>query len=315
MEKRKDFVMSNQSLNCYGFWTLTAGIDLTDFFKNPVGYYNHESEELPPLKWENIRIEGENLVGTAVFDEKDEFSMKLWQKVESGFINGASIGFRVLEVSEDPNLLKQGQRNATVTKCKLVECSVVNNPANSEALAIRLYGEKADVVLSGEKVNNVVPKLQANMNFDRLTTLGYKDADQILSEVSTLKSERDSLKTQLDELQAKQQKANEAQIKALCERKGLDKTETDAFMKLASADFESTVVVLESRPDYVPVSEQIAQSQKTTNHESLLGKLKANPEKDYNDWASTKEGVKFLEKLEAEHPKQFEELYNKTFSK
>lgn len=305
--------MSNQALNCYGFWTLTTGIDTTGFLKNPVGYYNHESEALPPLKWENLRIEGENLIGTAVFDEKDGFSMQLWQKVENGFINGASIGFRVIEVSEAPALLKQGQRNATVTKCQLVECSVVNNPANSEALAIRLYGEKGDVVLSGEGVNNVVPKLQANM-FEELTKLGYKDSTSILGELATLKGERDSLKTQLVELQAKQKEANKAQIVALCEKKGLDKTEKDAFLKLADADFENTVTVLEARPDYVPVSAQIAQNGGKHN-DTLLGRLKSNPEKSYDDWASTKEGAKFLEQLEASHPEEFEKLYQKSFSK
>lgn len=312
MEKKKDFVMSSESLNTYGFWTSTEGIDLTDFLKNPVGYYNHECNELPPIKWENVRKENGVLMGTAVFDEKDEFSMKLWEKVENGFISGASIGFRPLEFSEDPKQLKKGQRNATVTKCKLVECSIVNTPANSEALAVRLYSEEAKVLLSEGEIQNVVPKLRTNM-FEKLTTLGYKDAEAVLGELQALKSANETLKTTLQALETKQKEANKAQITALCSQKGLDKTETDAFLKLADADFEATITVLTARQDYVPVSTQIANNAQGQSGSNILATLHTRQDWNYNTWA-TKDPAG-LAKLKQEHPAKFEELYQKTFAK
>lgn len=307
--------MSSESLNTYGFWTKTDGIDTTDFLKNPVGYYNHESENLPPLRWESLRIEGGQLIGTAVFDEKDEFAMQLWQKVENGFINGASIGFRVIEFSDAPELLKQGQKNATVTRCKLMECSVVNNPANSEALAIRLYAPESDVVLSATKINNVVPKLLQTNMFEKLTALGYKDEEAVIGELRGLKGERDSLKAKLADIEAKQKQANNAQIKALCEKKGLDAQETAAFVKLADADFESTIIVLQARQDYTPISVQIAGQTQQREQTSLLAQLAAHPSRDYDGWASAENGSKFLKELSEKHPEKYEELYKKTYAK
>lgn len=308
--KEKRFVMSTEDLNSYGFWVKTEGIDLTDFTANPVGFYNHDSRALPALRWKDLAIEQGQLMGTAEFDEQDPEAMKLWQKVENGFLNAASIGISILEFSESPEMLKQGQTNATVTKCKMRECSIVNVPANKKALAVRLYDEATAgyITLSDTNLSHLVPTItQPDMLFDKLVTLGYKDADAVLSEIDTLKKE-------IATSQTTQKEAQKAQVKALCEKKGLTAQETADFQELAEVKFANVISVLTARPDYVSVTDILAGKAKGEPN-SLLAKLHVHPEKDFNDWASEKNGAKFLEELEEKHPEKFEALYNKTFAK
>ena len=39
----KEFLISDESTNSYGFAVLTSGINLERFKKNPVMYYNHNA--------------------------------------------------------------------------------------------------------------------------------------------------------------------------------------------------------------------------------------------------------------------------------
>ena len=144
----KEVVISNSRVNSYGFRVLTEGIDTTQYARNPIllWMYNRPfrgttDEVLPIGKMENLRIEGDNLIGTPVFDEKDEFAQKIKAKWESGILKMASAGLEVIEQSDDPSLIVQGQRRATVTKCKLIEVSIVDIGSNDDALAL-YHGEK-----------------------------------------------------------------------------------------------------------------------------------------------------------------------------
>ncbi len=139
----KETVISNSSLNSYGFRVLTSGIDLTQYQRNPVLLWMHcrpwrgTNDEVMPLgRMENLRIDGDNLIGTPVFDENDEFARKVKAKWDAGFLKMVSAGLRVIEESDDPAVLVQGQRYATVTKCKLLEVSIVDIGANDDAIVL-----------------------------------------------------------------------------------------------------------------------------------------------------------------------------------
>lgn len=150
-EKPKDVVISSESVNCYGFRVLTAGIDITQYQRNPVLLWMHcrpwrgTNDEVMPLgRMENLRIEGGNLIGTPVFDETDEFARKVKAKWDAGFLKMVSAGLRVVEESTDPSVVMQGQTSATVTKCKLIEVSIVDIGANDDALV--LYDDQDRVI-------------------------------------------------------------------------------------------------------------------------------------------------------------------------
>lgn len=141
----KKFLLSDESVNAYGFRVLTSGIQLGNFLKNPVGFFNHETGGWwsnrsdyagPIIRWEDVKKEEGKLYGSPVFDQKDPLGKQLHDKVEDDFIRAASIGFRIISTSNDPELMLNGQTGPTVTKCELMEVSVVDIPANKNAIAL-----------------------------------------------------------------------------------------------------------------------------------------------------------------------------------
>lgn len=144
----KEAVISNSRLNSYGFRVLTEGIDTRQFERNPILLWMHNrpwrgttDEVLPLGRVENLRVEGDNLIGTPVFDEADAFAQRIKAKWDAGILKMVSAGLDVVEQSDDPSVLVQGQRRATVTRCKLREVSIVDLGANDDALALNYQGQ------------------------------------------------------------------------------------------------------------------------------------------------------------------------------
>lgn len=144
----KEVIISNSKLNSRGFRVLTGGIDLTQYLRNPILLWMHcrpwrgtNEEVLPIGTVENLRIDGDNLIGTPVFDENDEFAKKIKAKFDTGILKMVSPGLDELELSDDPSVIVQGQRRSTVTKSKLVEVSIVDIGANDDALALYRDGK------------------------------------------------------------------------------------------------------------------------------------------------------------------------------
>lgn len=167
----KTFVLSDESLNSYGFWIKTSGIDLKQFKRNPVMLWNHSrswrgtKDELLPIGiWVNIRIEDGILKADAAFDKDDEFAAEIARKVASGVIRMCSVGVEVVEDTEDVNMLKSGQRRRTVTKCKLTECSITPFGANENAIALYKKGKLIELTdgsdIGVEFLNNNNKKME-----------------------------------------------------------------------------------------------------------------------------------------------------------
>ena len=60
--------ISNESLNCYGTWVKTSGIDLSQFERNPVLLYMHRRGVIIGCI-KDIRVEGDEITGEPYFDE------------------------------------------------------------------------------------------------------------------------------------------------------------------------------------------------------------------------------------------------------
>ncbi|MGD1960548.1 MAG: hypothetical protein ACFB2Y_16935 [Fulvivirga sp.] len=149
---KNTFILSDESVNDFGFRILTDGIDLTRFKKNPIMLYGHirafegkgkDGTILPIGRWENIRKKDGQLLADAVFDEDDKFAMKVASKVDKGILNAASSGLDLTEYSEDPKLMKKGQVLPTITKSVLKEGSIADVPGNGNA--VKLYGKEVTV--------------------------------------------------------------------------------------------------------------------------------------------------------------------------
>jgi hypothetical protein len=153
--------LSTEDLNSYGFWVLTSGIDLDRYEGNPVITLNHDTYEMSVGKMNGTKKENSALIGEPEFDEGDDIGKRLKRKYEKGYMNGFSIGIRVIEWSEDTKFIKPGQTRATVVKSELMETAAATVPSNSSA--IRLYDADGSLInLSQVNLNTIVPEIQKN---------------------------------------------------------------------------------------------------------------------------------------------------------
>ena len=139
-------ILTDNSVNSYGFRVLSEGGDFQRFLKNPVLLDSHDNWDSSSVMglWENLRIEGDQVLADPLFDTEDPKAAELARKYEKGFIKASSIGFRVLATSEDPEDMVDGQIYPTVTKWELMEASLVPIPSNGNA--VRLYDKTGNQV-------------------------------------------------------------------------------------------------------------------------------------------------------------------------
>ncbi len=123
------FVLSDESVNSYGFVVLTDGIDTSAFERNPVMLYMHNRDGNVIGRWENIRKVDKRLLGDAVFDDSTELAATVKKQVEKGFLRSVSIGIEQI-ATEELNGVQ------TVTKCRLIEASIVDIPSNENAVKL-----------------------------------------------------------------------------------------------------------------------------------------------------------------------------------
>lgn len=234
------FVVSTEEVNSYGTWVKTNGIDLTRFKPNPIMLWMHErddsrnsSEFLPIGYWDNIRIDAENrLLMDANFSEANEKAQTLRKMVEEGTIRTASIGINIIELSEAPEHVKQGQTRFAITRSELVEVSIVDIPANQNA--VRLYDgmnikklnkknqfSMEDVKLLSDKQ----PDKSLLKQFGEMFGLKTKEeriaeeSVQLSTEISALKAEKETISAQLTALKSENEalKTENTELKAASE--------------------------------------------------------------------------------------------------
>ncbi|MBD5199227.1 MAG: hypothetical protein HDS83_02380 [Bacteroidales bacterium] len=208
----KEAIISTERVNSYGSRVLTSGIDLSQYEKNPIILFMHRRghrEDIPIGIMTDLRVENGVLYGTPKFDEDTDDERIISAKWERGTLRMLSAGLDVLEWSEDPTLLVQGQTRPTITKSKLIEVSVVDVGSNDDALQVGLYHEGKLLTLAAGEENihlpllsqkeNLEPKPNNNLNKNMekiLLKLGLaSDAteDQAVEAIGQLQQERTAM--------------------------------------------------------------------------------------------------------------------------
>lgn len=164
------FLVSDETINSYGYVVLTNGIDTTHFEKNPVMFYMHDRKNGIIGRWENIRKEGKKLLADAVFDDSTELSKQVKEQVEKGFLRSASIGIDVIEKDTINGI-------DTITKSRLVEISIVDMPSNENA--VKLYRKNGSFVYDLALLND--PHTQntlINCSIEDAIERGYIEENQ-----------------------------------------------------------------------------------------------------------------------------------------
>lgn len=219
--KTKRVKCSDESINSYGFWVKTKGIDLSQFLKNPVMFYNHERYNRMPIgRWENMKLEEDgSLTGEPIFDLNDPFAKQIADKFENNFLRAASIGIRILEESDVKEDIKPGQRLYTVSKCKLVEISICDIPSNDNALA--LYDENDQII----NLSMPTTLLKTIKNTIQMTNLAKQfglsetaTETEMMAALQSLQNEKQNLSKKLEDLENEQKEKETARITSLVDK-------------------------------------------------------------------------------------------------
>lgn len=202
--------ISNSRLNSYGFRMLTTGGSLEQYKRNPILLFMHNrpfrgtnDEILAIGKVDNVRVEGDNILGDLVFDQKDEFAKKIEAKWDAGIYRMVSAGVTPIELSDDPQYLLPGQTRSTVTRWKLDEVSVVDIGSNDDAIALKSPKGEYITLKEGE-CPDFIPEIKLNKNKNKMDKIRLalslgNDAteEQAVAAIMALQTENQTLHTSL----------------------------------------------------------------------------------------------------------------------
>jgi hypothetical protein len=309
----KRIVISDESINSYGFWVVTDGIDLSPFLKNPVMLWNHNRDDhgtvnaqLPIGIWKDLRIENGVLTGEPVFDETDEFAVRIKQKYEAGILNACSMGFVPLEWSDAPEMLKQGQKVATVTRCRLMEISICDIPSNANATVV-LYDENSKTINLSDLPNMAIgPKIN-DMSKEIALKLGLEEnaSPQACVEAIQKKDERiATLEAENKKLKEHEKAANDAKkdeaVRLLDDAVKTGRIDAKArpqFEKLFELDHDAAKAALAEMPERKPLTVQPPKGNAGGDERSSW---------NYLDWM--KKDPEGLRKMKTDDPDRFKTL-------
>lgn len=264
---KKTFVVSDSSLNSFGFRMLTAGLS---WGENVPMFFNHD-DSLPAIgHWENFRFEGDDLLADAVFDMDDPLGASLAKKVEKGHIKAASIGASPTALSEDAADMVVGQTLPTITSALIKEVSICNIGSNRSALV--LYDGKGTRINLSDAEALVKLSISINQNFDNeLKEVSMKQIvkflklsdtateAEVLTEIQQLKDANVALEVQLSdskkvELKRKKDEAKGLLDVALSENR-IGGDERPLFEKMFDADYDAAKGMLALRMPQVKLSQ------------------------------------------------------------
>lgn len=276
--RKAKFVLSDGNIkNSYGFKIPTSGIDTTRFEANPVMLNGHLNDTVSVIgAWDNMKkdVKSDRLLAEPVFDKDDETAKKIAGKVEAGFIKGASIG-----ISFSREDLKKIGNDLVLTRCELLEASIVAIPANANAL--KLYNSEGKALQNEEVTalcmsaaknnNNTNFKIQTmentmQLSLTALAVLGFEasqveklQASDINEAVLALHKEREQLKTKVEAFETKEKQAAEAEKARLDTRKAklvddaikagrITADDRSHYLKMAAFDYEMAEKALGNVP-------------------------------------------------------------------
>src|SRR6266705_409071 len=132
------FIMSTGKADHEGDIIEVAGWDLAVYKANPVVLFDHD-QRFPIGKSLDTYLTSTELRTLAWFAPSDisEFADTIFKMVKAGILKGASVGFLPLEYSfaADRQGASPFMQPMNVKRARLLECSVVSVPCNSESLA------------------------------------------------------------------------------------------------------------------------------------------------------------------------------------
>ena len=295
---KKTFILSDNSLNSYGFKINMEKLHLKRFESNPVMLHNHNDLV---GRWLNIRLEDGKLMADPEFleGEGEELAQKVKARVEKEFLKGASIGINILNVEYDV-------KGVPVAEVEVLECSVVDIPSNANAIVLfnnkgeKLQGEALKLSLD-QTLKRKPTQTNMKLNAEALKALGLESTSTV-EEVNQAVLSMKNAKTVLeDKLKAAQDAKVEALISNALSAGKFTADKKESFIKLANTDFALAVSTIDS-----------LEGKKTlAGKEKLSG---GSSSEDRTEWTFEKwrkEDTAGLLSVKAEDPERYAEILKK----
>lgn len=311
------FIVNSENVNEYGYRILTDGIDTTQYMRNPVVLHMHNRFDSKNTGSEvigkavKLYVKDTQLLVDVEFDVADEFAAKIAGKVERDFIRMASMYADVVETSFDPKDIVPGQIYETVTKCKLIEISIVDIGGNDDALKLSKDGNKL-------KLNKLSINKNENMSHLKIIALAFgldQEADEkvILAALNKIKLAKETAEASVVKLtaQLKEIQTSEAtKIVDECISLGLlPDALKDNQIKAFETDFDGQKAVLSKLISDKKAETTADQTHKGVKEVVLNGKEKGTKGTEETfDYLQRYDMVK-LQKIQSENPEQYAKLY------
>lgn len=284
----------------------------------------HRREDGIVLKWEELRVEDDKVLGTPVINLSNGRGLQTCDEAENGFLNAASVGhIVVLEYSTDPEMMLPGQTGPTITKWYNKECSLVDIPGNCNALT-RLYDAQENEinlmdlnitppVLNAAKQHiikelGVVLQLADEPN-DKTIIAAVQDlankVEYTTEENKTLRNDKQALQQQIDDLNSAR---NRFEITALLDRALEDKKVTIELRNKLANDYatnpEGLKALIAAMPAYRSIAAQLKSKQQDNTEALWL----------WDDYEKNDPTGKKLKELKANDAVRYKELFDKKFN-
>lgn len=119
-----------------------AGWVLDDYQRNPVVLWGHDDGAMPLARTVDIQATPRELIAVAEFDRDDPDAVRLFRKVQNGFVNATSVRWLPL----DAEFREVNGRSVLVfLRVVLLEWSLVSIPADPGAVVVRADGGRLDI--------------------------------------------------------------------------------------------------------------------------------------------------------------------------
>jgi hypothetical protein len=186
-----------------------------------------------------------------------------------------------------------------------MEASIVSVPNNKNAVKLMASGKLVEdnslalkLSTENQKPHNMKNELLPIFEALSLQLKSTSTEAHAAEAINVLKAERDALKLKVEQAETKLKADAEAKVKALIdgavESKKLKAEQKDHFLKLASADYESTKAIIDSMTPHLTISSQLVGGAGSGDSKSPFDG------KTFKELMATAEGSKYLAKLKAD---------------
>jgi len=319
----KEYVLSDSTVNEYGFRLLTEGYQLDEFRKNPIGYYMHRREAGVALKWDELRVDNDKVIGVPVINLSNERGEQTYDEAENGFLNAASVGhIVVLEYSTDPQLMLPGQTGPTITKWYNKECSLVDIPGNCNSLTKLYDAQENEINLVDLNINPIVMKkpsaavlpdlysvLKLAENTDEQAMLAavkhiVLKAEELELDNNMLRNDRNNLLQKIDDINRTHTKY---EVAALLDKALEDKKVTRELKDKLAIDYADNPEGLKNLISAMPAYRSIVENLKATERD------KAELQWNWDAFEANDPSGRKLRELKANNPERYQEIFKEKF--